>query len=816
MNLNRSTIFLDDSLRNRSRRVDDNESMFSHVEVASTIGDLSTLARQKTGQLYQNFYSVLAQRPNDLEIFETVKEFGQVCAETLDAIVEGGRRVNGDRHILSCGEDVWLTHEKNTWNLLYCLYKDRLVNQKEDMDTDDFGLAASERQIVEQLYITNANLREYQLIVDWLELSALDDRGAVQIGHYTDRTVAWENTLHQLQNLETMFGSGREIVRHVDPDAPARERRPLHDLDAADEARLSKQVFTAIRQGRFDDAQTICEHCGQPWRAALLEGWRLHHDPNYFEETANGKLPVEGNPRRDLWKKCAWMMADNEKLDEYSRATAGVFCGHLEAILKCATEYADHLWAYMKVQIDIRVESEIRSASMRNYLEMPDVYWNKNKMSLEQIFDELAAHKSPKIGTDAQRPINVIQKYLILDNVPELLRHVDTWLTDGQASPQMLRLLTHIVMFMRQVGRQHQEDVADRVIKAYVEYLFKLKDSQMVAFYAAALPRDLQISMYSRYMETVTTDRKRCLEEAITAGLDIQAITSYTVDAVRSRLIDDEDSADDVGVELQDVISPEDERRISTLEWLTFYPQQRGELMWQTNAFIRTFLASRKIAAVKKLFAVIPKDTVAILCSSYGSKEDLPHRDECSIKEHLSYQAYLAALDGYNDWSYLYHSRPKPPQLAKPGANFTEKVASEHRENAYRAELDNWDGQLKSQTQRTKDLLYNIILFPDSGWLVDPDAIKMVPEDESGVWARRFVQLESLRKIYVPEVVLLLHNTLHLAEEFQDCVRLADEIVSESRQIYKVFSKQKLEEVLMKLSESSLSLMNQHNDPWGY
>lgn len=27
-------------------------------------------------------------------------------------------------------------------------------------------------------------------------------------------------------------------------------------------------------------AQELCLQCGQPWRAAALEGWKLHHDPN--------------------------------------------------------------------------------------------------------------------------------------------------------------------------------------------------------------------------------------------------------------------------------------------------------------------------------------------------------------------------------------------------------------------------------------------------------------------------------------------------------------------------------------------------------
>ena len=46
---------------------------------------------------------------------------------------------------------------------------------------------------------------------------------------------------------------------------------------------------------------------GQYWRAATLEGWRLHHDPNYNQETTGAQ--VEGNNNRGLWKCCCWNMA---------------------------------------------------------------------------------------------------------------------------------------------------------------------------------------------------------------------------------------------------------------------------------------------------------------------------------------------------------------------------------------------------------------------------------------------------------------------------------------------------------------------------
>lgn len=195
--------------------------------------------REKSHLLFQQFLEILQSRTSDTEIFDTIQDIIQTCTDAIEEMSKfrrGGIDIGAQRDL------VWLTQERNTWRLLYCLYKDRLIVQKEAADYDDLPLVGSEKLIVEHLYTNNANLREYQLIVDWLELCALEN-GDLQMGHYTDRTVCWENTLHQLQNLDqTVFGGSKEIVKSLDPDAPIREKRPLHDLDAEDEIRLSKQV----------------------------------------------------------------------------------------------------------------------------------------------------------------------------------------------------------------------------------------------------------------------------------------------------------------------------------------------------------------------------------------------------------------------------------------------------------------------------------------------------------------------------------------------------------------------------------------------
>lgn len=442
----------------------------SRSEVAAVAGSIlhtrASRLERRTDQLYEQFLEILQTRTSDSEIFDTIADLTQAVIDTIDDVTRQSKR--------RPPEADWLLQEKNTWQLLFALYKDRLVVQKDDMEIEDLPLVNSEKLIVEHLYANNSKLREYQLIVDWLEETCFED--CSHAGHFSDRTVGWENTLHQLQSAGlTMFGNTKDIVGALDPDVLFREKKPLHELDMEDEQRLTKQIFLELRQGRFEEAQSLCEHFGQTWRAAVLEGWRLHHDPNYEPIDASAlKQPIEGNPRRDLWKRCAWQMADNVNIDAYNRAIAGLFCGHLDALANVTkSSWSDLLWAYLKVQIDIRVESEIRNCCVKSYLQMPDAYWN-NKYALEQIFEKLAAQESVAVKAAAKNPVNIIQQFIILDDMAELMRHVDQWLQESNISSQMLRFLTHVILFMRQIGKSHQEEVSDRVIKAYVESLIKL------------------------------------------------------------------------------------------------------------------------------------------------------------------------------------------------------------------------------------------------------------------------------------------------------------------------------------------------------
>nr|XP_040225902.2 nuclear pore complex protein Nup107 [Anopheles coluzzii] len=782
----------------------------------STVSYTNANVREASKQLCEEFLQVLQRYSNASDVFEATEELVKSLDDTLVQLNNASKQLlpTGRERRLHA-EEMWLNAERDTWRLMICLYRDRLITQKQDSEMDDLPLVNSEQTIISHLYGGNANLREYQIIVDWLEQMALRQQ-QTELGHYMNRTVAWENTLHQLLEVgQTAFGSGRALVKGLDPDAPIREKLPLHDLDMEDQTQLAKQVFRAIRQGRLKEAQIKCENYGQAWKAALLEGWRLHHDPNYDRENVSlAREPIEGNPRRDLWKKFAWQMAESRMLDPYTKATIGSLCGHLDSMVEVLSEHSwnDMLWAYLKAQIDIRVESEIRSHCVKSYLPMPDRYWN-GKMSLEQIFDALEAHKNARISLAAKDVDKVIQKYIMLDDIPELMRTVDGWLegTEVVLIPQMLRFLTHFVMFLRQIGKTFQEDIGDRVVKRYVEYLSTLGSAHMVAFYTAALPPAMQLLLYSQFLQTIrdSQQRKQALEQAYNFGLDVPTITVYTVEWYRALEATEDELAPIASGRLTEL----DEQKISSLEWLTFYPDQRGELLWQSNTLIRYFLARRSIEAARKTFAVIPADTMELIFTHYGSKDDIPCREEVSIREYLCYQTYLAAIQGYNDWCQLfYNGKPKPPPAVKL-SNFTERVTSEHREATYRKELSNWELRVAELTNVTRDLLYNVLLFPEAGWLVDTDTTKPPPDDDED-WLHRAVQMENLRKLCIPEIVLLLHQLHTLTERYSENLLLADVLSSETRKLYSVFPKHKLAETLTKIAESSLTLMNARKDPF--
>lgn len=155
-------------------------------------------------------------------------------------------------------EEISLENERNTWRLIYCLYQNRINSlnfptaMEDDLEESNSTTYISEKVVIDNLFKTESYIREHQLIIDWLEKNALDQADKYPTTeHFTDKTLAWENTVRQLltyKDIEQIpFRSSRPLISSLDPDAPIREGKPLHDLDREDDARLEKRMFIEVQ-----------------------------------------------------------------------------------------------------------------------------------------------------------------------------------------------------------------------------------------------------------------------------------------------------------------------------------------------------------------------------------------------------------------------------------------------------------------------------------------------------------------------------------------------------------------------------------------
>ncbi|KAJ8008866.1 hypothetical protein DPEC_G00082890 [Dallia pectoralis] len=772
-----------------------------------------------SGSLFPDFLQSYL-RHSTSAVFDLLEEYEAICQDKVGMLQRMvSRATPGQQKSSKTAGMRWLLQQEMvTWRLITSLYRDRIQTELEDdIMMDVAALNASEKNVMEQLFQRDAVVRQSQLVVDWLESIAKDEIGDFSDNiEYYAKSVYWENTLHALKLRRNTDNSGFNIplVTELDPDAPIRQRRPLADLDREDDARLLKYLFTLIRAGMSDEAQRLCKRCGQAWRAATLEGWKLYHDPNITGVGAE-LLPVEGNPQRGVWKVCCWRMAEDEQFNRYERAIYAVLSGNLKRVLPVCESWEDSVWAYFRVLVDSLVEQEvIRSSGMdsEELDELPREYLETN-WTLEKVFEELQATESKRVLEETKEHYHIIQTFVILGDLDGLLEEFSNWLIKTPALPShLLRFMTHLVLFYNSLGLQLKEEVSVEVLKAYISLLMKEKQLDLIAFYVSHLPSDLATSQYAHFLEGVSESeqRQRCLELAREAGLDVAAVTKMVVENIRER--DPEEFAHhDLTPALDTGTSPEDQRKIDVIDWLVFDSAQRAEAMKQSNAIMRKFIACKKHDAAKEVFAKVPDDSVREIYrqwEEHGLDTPLPAEDENAIREHLCIRAYLEAHEAFNEWFKHMNSPPQKPSLP-PQAKFTETVAFEMKEKEYQMEHENWSGRLDVLTEDIKERIYNVLLFVDGGWMVD---VREDAEEDS----ERSHQMAMLRRLCLPMVTFLLLTVLQRTERHQESLRMADIIASDQHRLYEVFSKDELRKFLQKIRESSLLLLDKGLDPLGY
>ena len=268
--------------------------------------------------------------------------------------------------------------------------------------------------------------------------------------------------------------------------------------------------------------------------------------------------------------------------------------------------------------------------------------------------------------------------------------------------------------------------------------------------------------------------------------------------------------------------SAEDERRIRSLGWLLVDSSMRSELLVEANTLMRGFLLRRQIEAVKSTFQIIPMDTISILSDQWEARTgltDLPPEVQSSIREYVCVKAYLDALDAFNDWfTRFHHSKPKKTAIQQPQRDlmrqnaqlsFTENLLKEQQNKQHQAEMQRWRSAVESLTQVAVDKLYNVLLFPDGGWMVDINQL----QDQEEEIGSRLHQLQLLRQTCVPHAALLLSNVLFSTQQYDKCLELVKVIAAEPQALHKVCSTEQLSQLIKHIRQAYVQVLDLGGNP---
>jgi len=751
-----------------------------------------------TENLFDDFLSTSSGGESGAAALDSIAEFEQMVGDHVESLRKLVGKVDRARDKFPKTLTVLegLTNERNTWRLMGKLYNDRLVTCLRQQQVLPPPAQNSERQVIERLFQRSPNVRQAWIVVEWLERNAQDQMEEIvfnQMQYFSDSTVAWENTLSALQSGT----GGHNMVTELDPDAPHRTGKQLHSLDQEDETRLVKALFGCVRCGLLEEGQDLCVRVGQSWRAATLEGWRLYHDPN-FESGTDGrgdKLPVEGNKHRDVWKYVAWTLTQDSALSQHERAVYAALCGNLAQLQPVCTSWEDLVWAGAKCAVDLMVETEIREVMVKHFEELPTEYWN-TPQSMSKVFAEIVG-RGGGAAREADSPYHLIQKHLILDDWTGLVEVMAGWVT-RPTDPHLLRLIAHLVLINRALGVVGDQVGEDIILQAYTEYLMGQNKLGLIPWYVARLPTKDQLPLFSAFLTGISDkeDQRLCLYLGREAGLDMDQVVVAAVSRAR------------IGGTKQEMVD--------SLAWLAHDAEtQAGDLITQANCVVRKLLIEGDTEQARSGAGMVPATVVDKVGKEWrGEGEDLP---SSAVREHLALQTYLTAVEAFNDWFDHYHrGAPVKPVLGQ-NPSFTERVAHEQREKVYHGEVDRWRGGQMVQSRQAEEKIRAVLTFP-GGWLIEEEEGEdtMDTRESGEEQINRMEQMSELRRSLLPRMVTLLHSLLHSTGQYSKCVALADLVVGEQHGIYLSFTKQQVKELLGKIRESSLAVMEQGKDPWGF
>eukprot|EP00108_Taenia_solium_P011908 TsM_000190200 transcript=TsM_000190200 gene=TsM_000190200 len=345
--------------------------------------------KKDTSEMYDEFHYAWKQVEEDP--LALAEKYSLLTNEYLTALPRPERRspLSSKNDYKSCLFDA-IGLERSIWRLMHALYSDRLCHTDSPLNRESLKVLHyhSEKDIVNNLYDTDDDLRETQVIVDWLEGKVREEIVEVAEKHEClfNENAVWENTRYLLETWNASELKSKHLVTQLFPDTALVSGDNLVQKDISDEHRYLHYLFLCVRGGDLQRAQRLCLQRGDITRAVAMEGWRPFHSSYLSKGGVQPKKHViEGNATRVLSKCVAWWNSENvgfgfstffcnsrhsrlilfiqPALNPYERAMFAAQSGNLSALLRAMTSgnWEDLLWAHCRALVESRVDATLRT-----------------------------------------------------------------------------------------------------------------------------------------------------------------------------------------------------------------------------------------------------------------------------------------------------------------------------------------------------------------------------------------------------------------------------------------------------------------------
>jgi len=348
---------------------------------------------------------------------------------------------------------------------------------------------------------------------------------------------------------------------------------------------------------------------------------------------------------------------------------------------------------------------------------------------------------------DPLHPFRVTQKHIILDAVESLLRDFDEKLAQNSlpaSDPLRIRLIcffAHLALFLRwsdAVGPDMRPTEAN-ILQEYCNTLEEMNQPDLVALYAGVIGEvndpnvtdgETSYAQFLKRMNNAPTERRaEALRRTTHNGLSYTVVAVRTVDSIFGELIHSSstgfDDPDPGFTPLDTPLSQAEGALINAMDWLLFEKSTYGPALTHANALLRWFLLNGRLHAARQLVKRLPVEIQRPVRE--GAPVDYESVEQLQLR---NFVVCLEVLDNCKEFE-------NKANLAKS------RLAKADRQRSYSAAVTD-----------ARDLSIQILT---EDWL---EALKDDP-----ALPERPRQVRRLRQLYIPELVMRLHNVLYQAKD---------------------------------------------------